>query len=196
MIVNPYVEKARVATYEGTRLIQEDLGIIGAEVYDPKEPLRKWIVQSIYAPLFGRALGGIRAKLQDEKGFISFINQRDLEVSLGLVRPGQWCVWAAQPYVDPDEREWYGICADEEDLLDDLLERELMYRAYYPGGVLYPPLEIVRRVHVDTRSDFEETFTLLWDMDPETGLGPDRRLETIEARWSKVEKERVVWDRL
>ena len=196
MLVNPYVEKTRVATYEGTRLIQEDLGIIGAEVYDPKEPLRKWFVQSIYAPLPGRALGGVRAKLQDEKGFVSFINQRNLEVSLGLVRPGQWCNWAGQPYVDPDDRDWFGICADEEDLLDDLHERELLLRAHIPGGVLYPPMEITRRIHRDVKSDFEELFMLLWDMDPETGFGPDLRLETIESRWSKVEKERLVWDRL
>lgn len=196
MIVNAYVESNRVATYEGTRLLQSDLGIIGQEIYDPKEPLRRWFVASVYAPLPGRALGGIRAKLQDEKGFVSFINQRDLEVSLGLVSPGQWCTWAGQKYVDPEDREWFGICADEEDLLDDLHEREMTLRAYYAGGILYPPLEIVRRIHVDVKSDFQETFTLLWDMDMETQMGPDLRLETIEGRWSKTEKERVVWDRL
>lgn len=196
MICNPYVEKNLVATYEGTRLLQSDLGIVGAEVYDPKEPLRRWFVQSVYAPLPGRALGGIRAKVQDEKGFISFINQRDLEVSLGLVAPGQWCAWAGHKYVDPEDREWFGICADEEDLLDDLHEREMAYRAHFAGGILYPPLDMTRRIHVDAKSDFEETFILLWDMDPETQMGPDLRLETIESRWSRVEKERVIWDRL
>ncbi len=196
MLVNPYAEKIRVATYGGTRMIQEDLGVIGAEVWDPKEPLRKWFVQSLYAPLPGRMLGGIRAKLEDEKGFVSFLNQRDLEVSLGLARPGQWCSWAGHEYVDPEDRDWFGICADEDDLLDDLQEREFFHRAACPGGVLYPPLEIQRRVHVDTKSDFEELYMLLWDADPDTRMGPDLRLETIESRWSRVEKVRVVWDRV
>ncbi len=195
MIVNAYVEKSRVATYEGTRLLCDGLGVVGAEVYDPVEPLRGWTIQSLYAPLQGRALGGIRAKVQDRKGFISFINQRDLEVSLGLARPGDWCKWSNSLYVDPEDNDWFGICADEEDLLDDLYERELLCRGQYAGGLLYPPIEIERRIHVDVRSDFEELYMLLWDMDPETCLGPDRRLSTIERRWSRVNKERIVWER-
>ena len=182
MLVNPYAEKARVVAHEGTRLLQADLGILGAEIYDPREPLRRWFIQALYTPVPGRALGGIRAKLIDEKGFVSFINQRDLEVSLGLVAPGKWCVWADQEYVDPESRDWYGICADDDDLLDDLQERELLLRGEFPNGVLYPPLEIERRVHLDARSDFEELHMLLWDMDPDTGYGPDPRLETIERR--------------
>jgi hypothetical protein len=196
MLINPYADKNRATTYAGTRMLEDGLGILGAEVYDPREPLRQWFVRSIYAPIPGRALGGIRARLEDEKGFIAFINQRDLEVSIGLTRPGQWCKWADQPYVDPDDKEWFGICADEDDLLDDLQEREMLLRTYYDGGVLFPPCEIDRRVHVDAHSDFEESFMLLWDMDPETGLGPDPRLETIEARWKRINRERVRWERL
>lgn len=196
MLVNVFSEKWRVPTHVGTRMLQTDLGILGAEVYDPKEPTRRWFVESLYAPVPGRALGGIRAKLTDEKGFISFLNQRDLEVSLGMATPGKWCIWAGHKYVDADHEEWFGICADEEDLLDDLQEREFLLRAGSPQGVLYPPLDITRRVHTEPHNDFEEDYILLWDMDPDTGLGPDPRLETIGRRWVRSDRRRILWERI
>ena len=177
-------------------MIQTDLGIRGAEIYDPKEPLRRWFVESLLAPVDGRALGGIRAKLVDEKGFVSFLNQRDLEVSLGIGTPGKWCIWAGAPYVDADHEDWFGVCADEEDLLDDLQEREFLLRAGSPQGVLYSPLDLTRRVHTEPYNDFEEDFVLLWDMDPDTGLGPDPRLETIARRWMRSDRRRLLWDRI
>lgn len=196
MLVNVFAERWRVPTHEGTRMIQTDLGILGAEIYDPKEPLRRWFVESLFAPVPGRALGGIRAKLVDEKGFVSFLNQRDLEVSIGMATPGKWCIWAGHAYVDAEHEDWFGVCADEEDLLDDLQEREFLLRAGSLQGVLYPPLEITRRVHTEARNDFEEDHVLLWDMDPETGLGPDLRLETIKSRWARSDKRRIYWDRI
>lgn len=195
-LVNPYAERDRVTTVQGTRILQTDLGILGAEIYDPVEPTRRWFVENLYAPMPGRVLGGIRAKVIDTKGFLSFINQRDLEVSIGLSTPGDWCGWAAQDYPSPEDPEWIGICADEEDLLDDLQERELVFRGQVPGGILYPPISFTRRVHLEANNDYEEIYMLLWDMDPETGFGPDLRLETIERRWSRVERRRVRWDRI
>jgi hypothetical protein len=194
MLINPF--ETRVLAHQGTRILQADLGILGAEVYDPQEPTRPWYIESLFSPVPGRAIGGIRAKLIDEKGFVSFINQRDLEVSIGMAAPGAWCKWLGQPYVDADDDKWIGICADDEDLLDDLLEREMVLRGASPNGVLYSPLDIERRVHLEARNDFEDTYTLLWDMDPDTGYGPDPRFATIERRWARVERRRVLWDRI
>lgn len=196
MLVNPYQEPQRVAPYPGTRLLPNDLNLSGVEVQDPKEPRRRWVIESLHSPLAGRALGGIRAKLVDTKGFITFCNQRDLEVLIGLVPVGQWCQWAGHPYVSPEDPEWIGLCADEEDLLDDLQNRELFLRAQQPSGILVPPMEIVRRVHMEEKYDAEELHVLLGDMDMDTGFFPDLRLETIERRWVRSHRERLRWDRV
>lgn len=196
MLVNPYTEPNRVVPYNGTHLLQDNLGVQGREVHEPGAHGRLWCVYSLFAPLPSRALGGIRAKLIDEKNFITFCNQRDLEVLLGIARPGDWCRWAGSEYVGPDHPEWFGLCADDDDLLDDLQERELMLRSNTPGGVLSGHLEIVRRVHIESKYDAEELFILLGDYDHETGHFPDMRLETIERRWTRSHRERLRWDRI
>jgi hypothetical protein len=128
----------------------------------------------------------------DELGFVAFCNQRDLEVILGLGKSGEFCHWFNGHYPEPGDRNWYGLCCDAEDLLDDLQERELRLREQYPE-VLPNHLEITRRVHTGSK-DLEELHVLLWDMDPDTGYSPDTRLETIERRWAKVEAPVVKWE--
>jgi|SRR5580658_3388789 hypothetical protein len=196
MLFNPYTEPHRAVPYDGTRLLRETFGIYNAQVFDPKDAGRHWAVQSVYAPIRGRAIGGIRAKLVDTKGFITFCNQRDLEVLLGLATPGRWCLWLGEQYVHPEDREWCGLCADDDDLLDDLQERELFLRKSAAHGILSPPMEFVRRIHLDPNNDFEELQILLCDYDQETGYHPDPRLETIERRWARSHRDRVRWDRI
>lgn len=169
---------------------------MGVQLEDPKERRRIWCIQSAYAPIPGRRLGGVRVKLIDTKGFVSFCNQRDLEVLLGIGEPGRWCAWAGEEYVAPGERDWIGLCSDEEDLLDDLFEREMFLRSQIQGGILVPPIEFTRRVHVDESYDAEELFILVGDFDPETGFYPDVRFETIERRWARSHRERVRWERI
>lgn len=175
--------------------MRNDLGVMGTKIVDPYDDERVWTVQCLYAPVSGRALGGVRAKLLDNKGFTSFCNQRDLEVLLELGTPGRYCRWAGQEYVEPGDREWYGLCADTEDLLDDLYEREMLLREAEGTGFLPPRSEIIRLIHAGDKNDAEELLILLWDMDPETGMCPDVRLSTIERRWTRVQREKVVWDR-
>ena len=189
MLINPC--KARLSTIPGTRILEDTLGIVGFQYIHPSNPQRAWALQHLLAPVPGRALGGIRAKFIDAKGFVTFCNQRDLEVLLGIAAPGDFCYWTGNPYPDPGDTDWYGFCADEQDLLDDLHERELRLREQFPD-FLPSELEIVRRVHNDG-SDSEELFVLLWDMDRHTGYGPDPRLETIESRWVRVERTLVKW---
>lgn len=177
-------------------MLPEDFGLTGRRLRDPKDSFREWEVHMLYAPIPGRALGGIRAKLVDAKGFITFCNQRDLEVLLGLAQPRAWCRWAGEDYVGPDHKDWFGLCADEDDLIDDLQERELVMRGQFPGGILPPDIEFTRRVHLEPRMDFEDYYILLRDFDPETGFFPDMRLETIENRWVRSQRERVRWDRI
>jgi len=196
MIVNPFTSKELLVPYAGTRLLQHDFGLIGTAIPDPATPARYWRVQALYAPIEERSIGGFRTKLVDDHGFVTFINQMDLEVLLGVGRPGSKCRWSGQAYLAPEERGFYGFCCDEEDLNDDLYERELLLRAESLTGFLPINHEIVRRVHLEDRLDVEDLYILLWDADPETGIGPDIRIATLEKRWVRVERLKAPWENL
>lgn len=194
MLVNVYHRP--LAAIPGTRLLEETFGIVGVRLPDPHDKKRTWMVQGLYQPVRGRVLGGVRAKLTDQKGFITFCNQRDLEVMLGMASPGDDCLWTDTEYVSHADRNWLGFCCDEDDLLDDLFEQEMFLRTHAPGGILYPGLEFERRVHVGHNNDCEELFSLFTDVDPDTGFFPDRRFETLERRWTRSERRRVRWERI
>ena len=188
MILNPYNQKDLLETIQGTRILLETFGLIGSRVFDPHSPLRIWTIQGLYAPIRGRALGGIRAKLVDQKDFVTFCNQRDLEVLIDLASPGGYCWWLDDLYVDFDDEKWVGLCSDEDDLLDDLYDREMGLRAQYPEGTMLPNgMTLERRVHEGPYSDYEESLMFLWDMDSQ-GYGPDPRHETVERRWTNYER--------
>jgi hypothetical protein len=189
MLLNPC--KVHLPVITGTRILQNDLGLAGFQYQDPANPGRVWTLQYLFAPIPRRALGGIRAKLMDDKGFVTFCNQRDLEILLGVAKPGELCYWLGQDYPEIGEKDWYGLCVDEEDLKDDLHERELRLREQCPG-ILPSHIEITRRIH-DGGADAEELNLLLWDMDMNTGLGPDTRLETVDRRWVRIERTPVKW---
>jgi hypothetical protein len=192
MIVNPYLEKHLVQTYAGTRLLRETLGVIGMEVWEGPDVRRRWTIQSLFAPIPGRALGGIRAKLIDGKGYVSFCNQRDLEVLLGAGEPGRLCRWLGTNYPDMDDPAWIGLCVDEDDLLDDLYERELLLRGESPAGVLEKDIELRRFYHVGNREDIDEVLQLIYDGDPLTGHRPDSRFETLGQRWGRLERRKTM----
>lgn len=189
MLINP--NKIQLETIPGTRILQEGFGLIGFQYLDPIEPKRTWVLQYLCAPIYKRRLNGIRAKFMDSKSFITFCNQRDLEVLLGIAQPGTTCYWADMDYAEIGEPDWFGLCVDPEDLEDDLLERELRLREVYPG-VLPNNLEITRRIHSD-KTDAEELHVLIADYDVDTGLAPDPRLETISRRWARVERVPIRW---
>jgi len=193
MLINAY--QHRLITVPGTRMLEETLGVVGTRIRDLREQERIWEVQGLYLPIAGRALGGIRAKLLDQKGFITFCNQRDFEVLLGLARPGTSIRWREDEYVGPGDRNWFGLCCDEDDLLDDLYERELFLRSGLPGGLLVPGMETERRVHLSPGSDCEELYIVTQDYDPVSGMFPDSRFETLERRWMRSERRKVRWDR-
>jgi hypothetical protein len=189
MLLNPYTAHDKLATVGDTNILEESFGIIGQSFEDTLYSERNWTVYSLYAPVRGRALGGIRAKLVDEKGFVTFCNQRDLEVLLDIVNVGSFCSWLSERYPGPGDRKWVGLCMDEEDLVDDLFDRECEIRAMDPSVQILPPgLGLQRRLHLGDNNDCLEDLTLISDIYLETGYGPDTRFETIERRWSRVQR--------
>lgn len=191
MLLNPYTAagRERLTTLGDTNILQENFGIVGASFADVRNRFRRWTVHALYAPVSGRAVGGIRAKLADQKGYISFCNQRDLEVLLDVASPGAYCEWLGREYVELDDNEWIGLCCDEQDLVDDLFDRELEARAMYVEGAVLPAgLSLQRRIHDGYHNDFLEEMLLLWDICRETNMGPDTRYETVVNRWTSVER--------
>lgn len=190
MLVNPY--EARLATYDGTRLLKETYGIVGRRVREDSDPRRLWVIQGLYAPIPRRALGGVRARLLDDNGFSTFVNQRDLEVLLGIGRSGSDCQWLKSPYPHPGDRDWCGLCMDRDDLMDDLLDLELFLRCSYPQNSILPPgIQIERRLHLEEGKDVRESLVLVWDMDARTGESPDTKITTVDDRWASVHQERL-----
>lgn len=196
MIINPYNNKEAMLPIPGTRLLQQDFGLIGTIIRDPFKRRRFWRIAALYTPVSDRALGGIRAKLVDDKEFFTFVNQMDLEVLLEVAKPGDRCRWSGKRYAAPGEPNFYGFCVDDDDLVDDLYDRELLKRGESIHGVLGPNHEIFRRIHLDENIDVEEYLLMLWDADPDTGLMPDIRIETVEKRWVRVERTRTPWEDL
>jgi hypothetical protein len=176
----PFMCDPRTTPYVGTRLHYDD-------------PEREWTIQQFLLPSKRRAIGGIRARVEDQKGFSTFCNQRDLEVLIGLGAPGKTCPWLRRPYVDPTSPDWVGFYADEEDLWDDLYERELLLRCDYPQGIP-EGTTVSRLIHTEAGNDFEETVLLVRDWDRASGLYPDPRHSSVQNRWVRVERMRVTWE--
>jgi hypothetical protein len=193
LIINLY--RDRPNTFPGTRVIETQLGIEGVRFADPLNAQRIWQIETAYMPVPGRILGGLRVKVRDQRDFISFCNQRDLEVILGYAQPGELCPWLDEDYVDCANESWVGLACDDEDLRDDLLEREGLLRTQMPMGILTTEYDIARRVHIGKNYDVEDLFVMLGDYAPETGQSPDTRFETIEHRWMRAERKRVRWEK-
>ena len=196
MLLNPF--QSILKTIPGSRMLVEPLGLIGATFDDLKDRDRNWVITNLFAPIHNRHLGGIRVKLEDQKGFVTFCNQRDLELLLGLAKPGDLCAWTGKDYPDFKSYDFYGMCADTEDLEDDLFERELQLRnlmAQAPECSSVSPMgySLTRRVHLSKGQDVEQLDMMLYDCDPETGYGPDPRFETLTCRWTKVERTPTNW---
>lgn len=182
-------------------MLKDSLGLVGVVVRDPDDSERIWRIQSVYSPIPRRGIGGVRTKLVDQFDFVTFCNQRDLEVILELGTPGRYCPWMGSEYLEPGDSGWYGFCTDTEDLLDDLYDRESLLRQTSGLPMLTQGSTIKRRVYSGgdlkstnkNASNYEEEWDLLWDMDPETGVCPDTRLETLSRRWSRTTRNRVRW---
>lgn len=191
---------SKADAFEGTRILRNDFGLSGVVLYDPKEEGRNWTISSLYLPL-RRKIGGVRAKCVDQKGFVSFINQRDLELVLGIGKPGGWCKWLGDTYPETDDPSFYGFCMDTEDVFDDLYDKELLIRAAQTevtGQVLAIPqgTDVSQLIHYDARNDAIRRCLLIADRDAEFGICPDPRLETLNQRWAVYENEKVEWWKL
>lgn len=192
MLLNPHRDRPTVIP--GTRSLESTLGLIGGRVPDPHNPQRVWEVHGLFSPLPTRALGGIRIKVMDQKDFVSFCNQRDFELLLGMGVPGQLCPWLDAPYVHWEDADWCGFCCDDEDLVDDLYDRESLLRhelEFMGIGFLPSSSQISRRVRLERGVEVEDLFVCIVD---ET-IFPDPRFQTIESRWMRAERHRVLWEK-
>jgi hypothetical protein len=143
---------------------------------DPFDSMRFWKVIAVYAPV-RRLIRGLRMKVQDQRGIVSFIEHMELEVLLGVGMPGKVCPWSGHLYAEP--RELNGPCMDDYDLDDDLYDRELELQSQ---GQLFMGMEIQRLVHLDRGIDRTER----WYLNQYDDLG----VSNIRRRWVRIESER------
>ena len=197
MIIHPDLDRRLLTTAYG-RMLNESFNLLGVQIPDPHRPERVWTISALYAPIRGRAVGGIRAHVTDQKGFISFINQRDLEVLLGVGVPGTYCKWLGKDYVDPSDRDdWFGFSADQEDLTDDLFAREaeIRFAQHQQTGEFYvrPNVEMSRLIHLSVGVDYDEQLIGRGDWD---GHDYDQRMETLYLRWTRAGRTPLSWRQL
>ena len=204
MIIHPSLDRQRLTVVGDSRLLEETFGLINRKLKDDVEPGRIWTIRGFYAPIRNRLIGGIRAKVTDDRGFVSFVNQRDLEVLLNIAEPGEYCRWLGKDYTSPYARDWFGFCMDAEDLHDDLFDRELELRMHQGDltGSLGLPIgfQLTRRLHLDPKIDVEELLYLEQDhnperVDPRSGyyVTPDLDFDRVGLRWRSIERRRTPW---
>lgn len=198
MIINPYKDRERLKTFVGTNLIKDDFGLTGYYFQDCLEPDRWWCIEAFYRSE-EHSRTGVRAQVCDGKAFRSFVLQHDLEVLLGMYKPGQRSPWSGQTYGEPGEHDFQGLQADSDDLEDHLYGLELVLRGLYAPqyrGGLPSNAEIKRRVHLAHKEDYEELHVLVRDDDPDTGVRPDYLQRHVAGRWKLVERTAVSWKSL
>jgi hypothetical protein len=200
MLLNPFKDPPDRFCIEHSRVLGEGFlpnQFAGTVLKDLQDPTRLWTLACFYMPLRSRALQGVRAKFIDQKGFITFCNQRDLELLLGFAKPGMWCPWTNSPYPELDGPDFYGFFMDYEDCVDDLHGWEMAKRQeYWQRGFQAIPetFSITRHLHLEARVDVEQVDLFLHDYDPVTGLSPDFDVQHISHRWRRVERNSVSWN--
>lgn len=181
----------------GTRLLMYSTGFLGKKFPDPRYLEREWTVTQEFQPLGVDHL--IRLRAVDAAGFVTFVNEMDLDLLRGLEKPGSLHERTGRiyPEIGCVRDGWAGLYMDEEDLEDDLHIRELELRvAQRPfTNFVDAPLAVrylERYIHTDGR-DYRRLEHLVMDADPYTHVGPDYRIETLCKRWACVEKEPIAW---
>ncbi len=133
---------------------------------------RMWTVTSTYAPIKQLRIAGMRMRLQDQKGFITFCNQRDFEVLAGVGSPDAWCRWLGDRYVEQGSTQWFGFCWESFDHEDDLAEWSVLLAS---EGKLVENVDIERKIFDDGVDWIERSYF------------------NGEA-WIRVEREKENWE--
>lgn len=183
MLFNP--SRDRLSTFGKTRLVTTDLGLIGHKLRCPRVN-RIFTITQLFAPVQRTSIGGLRARVVDVKGFSSFINQRDLEVLLGVGSPDLECAWLGKNYVDSSSSDWGGFALSPPyESEDDMLIREMEW--IDAGNAFAYGASLQRRVHQEEGKDVEEEWLFL---STKQLIAP----EDVGKRWTRSDSQRVRWN--
>lgn len=183
MIVNP--NNGGLDVFQGSRILKKDFNLIGHKIYDRDDD--PWVIQGVYCPLTTRKPSGIRVKAKLFNAAVdifSFVDQFYLEplIDSAGCAEGRMCDWAGRRYIAKNDAAFHAFVTDEDDLADDLFDRELMIRAAHrriPDGT-----SVCRYAQLEPGEIVEETWHLIHD-------GPDSpSVEGIEERWKRSERKR------
>lgn len=183
MIVNP---NGSLPRFRGSRILRQEFNLIGQKIYDrDSDP---WVIQGVYAPLTARKPSGIRVKaklLGAKTDIISFVDQYYLEPLIDAIRcaEGRLCDWAGRRYLATDDPAFHAFVTDEDDLIDDLFDRELLIRASHP--IIPSGTSLCRYVQLEPGDVVEETWILTQD-----GADSSKSVEGVESRWRRAERKK------
>ena len=194
-IVSPELAVSRLRVSDSSMILFLKHDCIGKSVRDPDNKSRLWTVRDAFAPEEDVAAGnslGVRFRCIDARGFVTFINQRDLEVLLGYGKPGERIPWSDNRYYVSvfSEAHWVGFQVQKWDSLNDLHLRETAIRIDRGYGNAPIPMgaTITRLIHMRDGQDLEVKFTCVGNADRHSGYGPDTQFGSVEYRWNCVEK--------
>jgi len=187
MIVHPTRDRHLMGIIPGSRILKETFNLIGHEIVDRQTPGGKWLISGVYAPIAGRKPQGIRVKVTNPMTqAVTFVEQLYLEVALSIAEPGSYCLWSQSAYPAPGSSSFHALVCDDDDLEDDLYDRELIYRDLpdpLPEGST-----IERTYQSEPGAVFHEILTLV---NGPANRGPNSLgIQNIDARWKRVERSR------
>ncbi len=183
------------------RLI-ETFGYVGETVVDPFVPGRGWTVEAAYLPT--RTANGLTYsegplfRCFDQKTVFGYICMRDLEVLLGIGRPGDPIPWDQPPqerYPRPDlnwqntfsDGDWAGFHGYDQG--NELYERELELRH---SGDLYPGRVIsYYMVVASCRNNIDEVEIMDYEF---LGVHESYQMTvgTVDSRWKALRSYKSV----
>jgi len=189
-LVNP-IDCSNRYRVGSSNLLSIPLDYFNLPFADPTSRGRQWIVRNAFAVDPSYVEMGLRLRVFDTRDELcSFINQRDLEVLLGLARPDHQIPWApSQRFYAPGAHGFVGLYLDEVELEDDLFLRECVLRCItfrcqptpIPKGTA-----ITRALYDSQMQEYQEVLHCVGDCNPVSGWGPDPERASVKTRWKTV----------
>lgn len=175
----------------------------------PENTGRIWETRCIFNPIPQRMIAGYRWMCVDQFGFISYVEQRDFEMLLGIGKPGDKIPWNPRyKYVEYSDPEFCGLQLDDDDIDEIIYMYEEGLRQQSSNGLLNgfvqwndgPQVaDLFLQLMTSENANYMYHFSFLTDsmreiIEPNSQIKqyvPNWRVGNVRSRWAKVEALRI-----